>query len=220
MKTRGKPDNLTSEELRRHYDERFAQRPLRAREGFYIWIAREIHAPEGGRIIDIACGGGYLLRELQGRGRDLLGCDISVEALRIAAREAPEAHFTAADAERLPYPDEAFDMACNLGSLEHFLDMEAALREMRRILKPKGRAVVMVPNSCYIGDLWRKATFRGGADHHQILERFGTRREWRGLLESSGFAVERAFAYNKFKTWLRLVPLAFAYCFVFVCSRK
>lgn len=220
MKIRGRPNNLTSEELRRYYDKRFAERPLRAREGFYAWIAREICPPEGSRIIDIACGGGYLLREIQGRRCSLCGCDISSEALRIAAREVAEAGFAVADAEKLPYPDDSFDMACNLGSLEHFLGMESALREMRRVLKPEGRAVIMVPNSRYVGDLWRRLTFRGGADHHQILERFGTRREWQSLLESSGFVVERIFPYNKFKAWLRLVPLVFAYCFVFVCSRK
>lgn len=220
MKTRGRPDNLTPAQVRRYYDERFARRPLRAREGFYAWIARAAALPEGGRVLDIACGAGDLLRGLQGAGRDLHGCDISVEALRISAAEAPEAHLAVADAQNLPYRDSSFDAVYNLGSLEHFLDMEGALSEMRRVLKPGGRAVVMVPNSRYIGDLWRRLTFRGGADHHQILERFGTRREWKSLLESSGFAIERAFAYNKFKAWLRLVPLALAYCFIFVCSRK
>ncbi len=219
MKTRGRTDNLSTRELRRYYDERFAGRPLRAREGFYEWLAREIRPPDSGRILDIACGGGYLLKALQGGGCELHGCDISAEALRIAAGEAPEARFAVVDAENLPYSDGSFDMACNLGSLEHFLDMAAALREMRRILRPEGRAVVMVPNSRYIGDLWRKATFRGGADHHQLLERYGTRGEWKSLLEACGFIVERTFPYNKFKAWLRLVPLAFAYCFVFVCLR-
>jgi ubiquinone/menaquinone biosynthesis C-methylase UbiE len=220
MKTKGKPESLTPAEIRRYYDERFAGRPLRAREGFYAWMAHAFAGPERGRVLDIACGGGYLLREMQGRGCDLHGCDISLEALRVAAGEVPQGHFAAADAASMPYPDSSFDAAYNVGSLEHFLDMEAALAEMRRILKPRGRAVVMVPNSRYIGDLWRRATFRGGADHHQLLERFGTRREWKNLLESSGFVVESVFPYNKFKAWLRLVPLAFAYCFVFVCSRK
>jgi ubiquinone/menaquinone biosynthesis C-methylase UbiE len=218
MKTRGRPENLTSGELRRYYDERFAGRPLRAREGFYAWLAREICPPEGSSVLDIACGGGYLLGSLQGRRCDLHGCDISAEALRIASREAPEASLSVADAERLPYGDASFDEVYNLGSLEHFLDMESALHEMRRILKPGGKAVVMVPNSRYIGDLWRRATFRGGADHHQILERFGSRGEWKELLHSNGFTVRHIFPYNKFKAWLRLVPLVFAYCFVFVCS--
>jgi len=220
MKSRGRPNNLTSGELRRYYDERFAGRPLRARQGFYEWIAGALCPPERSRILDIACGGGYLLKEMQSGMRILHGCDISVEALQIAAGEVPEGRFAVADAEKLPYTDASFDEAYNLGSLEHFLDMESALCEMRRILKPEGRAVIMVPNSRYIGDLWRRLTFRGGPDHHQILERFGTRREWQSLIESSGFIIERVFPYNKFKTWLRLMPLALAYCFVFVCSRK
>jgi ubiquinone/menaquinone biosynthesis C-methylase UbiE len=216
MKVKGKPENLNSDKLRRYYDERFAQRPLRAREGFYAWIAARVNPPAG-ELLDIACGGGYFLKELQEKECKLFGCDISVEALKIAAREAPQASYSAADAERLPYRDSSFDLVCNLGSLEHFLDMEAALRETRRILKPGGRLVLMVPNSRYIGDFWRRITFRGGADHHQVLERFGSLKEWKTLLESNGFKVDSVFAYNKFKKWLRFVPLGLAYCFVFIC---
>ena len=229
MKVKGTPNSLSPGEIRRYYDDRFARRPLRAREGFYSWVADKFPPPNGAMVLDIACGGGYLLKQLQGRGCGLFGCDISPEALRIAAAQAPEARFAVSDAEMLPYPDASFDMVYNLGSLEHFLDMNAALREMRRILRPhssfhishysfRPQAVVMVPNSRYIGDLWRKLTFRGGSDHHQLLERFGTLREWKSLLESGGFTVESVFAYNKFKFRLRLLPISFAYCFIFTCT--
>jgi ubiquinone/menaquinone biosynthesis C-methylase UbiE len=217
MKIKGLKNNLSSAKLRRHYDERFARRPLRAREGFYAWIAGRIPPEQDSKVLDIACGGGYLLKRLQGRGCELFGSDISAQALRIAGNEAPEAKFVLADAEKLPFPDASFDMIYNLGSLEHFLDMDTALREMHRIMRPDAKLIVMVPNSRYIGDLWRKLTFRGGADHHQILERFGTLKEWKALLESGGFKVQSVFPYNKFKLRLRFVPLNFAYCFVFIC---
>jgi len=218
MKTKGNSDNLTSREMRDYYDARFAQRPLRAREGFYEWLARRTVPPEGSRVLDIGCGGGYLLGKLEGRGLKLFGCDLSGEALSTAAREAPDARFAVTDAEKLSYPGGTFDVAYNLGSLEHFLDMKAALEEMRRVLRPEGRAVVMVPNSLYAGDLWRKVTFRGGGDHHQLLERFGSLGEWSELLESGGFRIVKVFPYNKFRRRMRIVPLRYAYCFVFDCA--
>ncbi len=217
MKVKGTPGSLSPRELRQYYNRRFSERPLRAREGFYSWIARKVPPAEGSTVLDIACGGGYLLQKLQPNNCNLFGCDIATEALRIAQREAPEAQFAVADAEKLPYQDSSFDMVYNLGSLEHFLDMETAAREMRRVLRPQGSAVVMVPNSRYIGDMWRKLTLRGGADHHQLLERFGSLGEWRELLESNGFKVREVFAYNKFKKRLSLFGLKLAYCFVFVC---
>ncbi len=219
MKVRGTPGEISTGELRNYYDRRFAERPLRAREGFYRWIASHVPPAPESRIIDIACGGGYLLEALQGKNCTLFGCDFSSKAIKIASKLCPEAKLAVADGECLPYPDASFDIIYNLGSLEHFLDMHAGICEMHRVLKPEGRAVVMVPNSRYIGDLWRKATFRGGPDHHQLLERFGSLSEWKRLLESGGFRVKQVFPYNKFKRFLNLLPLTFAYCFVFTCTR-
>lgn len=218
MKVKGTPEHISQDNLRQHYDERFAQRPLRARERFYAWIANRVGPPEGSCVLDIGCGGGYLLKELHGKGCQLHGCDISTEALRIAKTVVPEAKFALADAQKLPYPDASFDIVYNLGSLEHFLDMEAAVREMHRVLHSRGCTIVMVPNSRYFGDLWRRLTFRGGADHHQLLERYGTLKEWKTLLESGGLKVQHVFAHNKFKKRLRLLPLHLAYCFIFTCT--
>lgn len=218
MKVKGTPESIRQRDLRRYYDERFSRRPFRARKGFYSWIAGKAPPAPGSSVLDIGCGGGYMLRELQGRGCRLHGCDISAEAVRIAQREAPQAKFAVADAGHLPYPDSSFDTLYILGSLEHFPDMEAAVREMHRVLRPRGRAVVMVPNSHYIGDLWRKLTSRRGADHHQIIERLGTLSEWKSLLKSGGLKVREVFTYNKFKKRLHFLPLRFANCFILTCT--
>jgi ubiquinone/menaquinone biosynthesis C-methylase UbiE len=106
----------------------------------------------GERVIDIACGTGlvtFRAADLVGPSGSVLATDIS-EAMATAVREdaarRPLAWVTATrmDAEALDAPDAAFDVAlCALG-LMYVPDPVAALREMRRVLKPGGRAVVAV----------------------------------------------------------------------------
>ncbi len=107
---------------------------------------------EGERVIDVASGTGAVAlaaaRGVGARGR-VVGVDIS-ERMVEAARRGAEAHllphatFVRMDAERLDLPGNAFDVAlCSLG-LMYLPDPLRALREMRRVLRPGGRAVVAV----------------------------------------------------------------------------
>ena len=90
------------------------------------------------RFLEIGCGEGFLLATR--RNGERFAVDLSVEAIR-KARTRAEAHFSLALAERLPFPAEHFDLVTSVGVMEHFLETEEALREIRRILKPGGRYV-------------------------------------------------------------------------------
>ena len=54
-----------------------------------------------------------------------------------------QARFSVALGERLPFPDESFDLVVSLGVMEHFFDIGEALRETRRVLRPGGHCVVL-----------------------------------------------------------------------------
>lgn len=105
----------------------------------------------GQRVLDVACGTGIAARVAAGRvGHDgsVAGADINPGMLAVA-RSTPAGampiswHEAAADA--LPFPDGAFDLVlCQLG-LQFFPDRLGALRDMRRVLAPSGRALVLVP---------------------------------------------------------------------------
>jgi len=105
----------------------------------------------GQRVLDVACGTGVAARvaaERVGRDGVVAGADINPGMLAVA-RSTPggglpiEWHEAAADA--LPFPDGTFDLVlCQLG-LQFFPDRLGALRDMRRVLAPSGRALVLVP---------------------------------------------------------------------------
>ena len=93
------------------------------------------------RSLEIGCGEGFLLASR--KNGEKFAVDLSIEAVR-KARARAEADFSLALAERLPFPAEYFDLVTSVGVMEHFLDTEEALREIRRILKPGGRYVSLV----------------------------------------------------------------------------
>ena len=117
--------------------------------------------------------------------------------MQIARRRAPRATVVAGDAERLPWPDAQFDYVTCLGSLENMLHSDAALAELRRVLKPDGLLCVMMPNKYWLGDVLEVMWKGDEPTSFQSLERQATFAEWRAWLAASGLQVERAARYNK-----------------------
>ncbi|WP_425260638.1 class I SAM-dependent methyltransferase [Rubrivivax sp. RP6-9] len=110
-------------------------------------------APAAGEaVLDIACGTGVVATaaaEAVGPAGHVLGVDLAdamVQAARLRSRQLRQAQtrFERMDAEQLALPDAGFDLAlCALG-LMYLPDPGAALRELRRVLRPGGRAVLAV----------------------------------------------------------------------------
>lgn len=106
---------------------------------------------EGQRVLDFGCGRGERSVALLERGAEVWGIDISPNYIAEAEARAraaghPDAafHFTAADAHALPYPEAQFDLVVGEGILHH-LDLQVALAEVHRVLKPGGRALFCEP---------------------------------------------------------------------------
>jgi SAM-dependent methyltransferase len=101
----------------------------------------------GERVLDVACGTGVLAREALARvgpGGGVVGLDPNPGMLAVAGRAAPGVMWREGVAESLPFDDDAFDtVLCGFG-LMFFDDRVAALREMRRVLRPGGRLAVSV----------------------------------------------------------------------------
>jgi ubiquinone/menaquinone biosynthesis C-methylase UbiE len=104
--------------------------------------------PRQGRVMEIGCGTGYAMLNLGLAGvlEEAWGCDISRGMLEVCQENADrlgiKVHLEQADAESLPYPDEYFDMVIGHAVLHHLPDLDASLREIRRVLKPGGKCVI------------------------------------------------------------------------------
>jgi len=110
---------------------------------------RELHAPAGGTVLDVCCGTGDLAFGLARSQASLnvVAVDFCEPMLEEARRRKPRerggerVRFELGDAIALPYPDASFDGATMGFSLRNVLDVSAALREARRVLRPGARFV-------------------------------------------------------------------------------
>jgi SAM-dependent methyltransferase len=103
------------------------------------------HLPKGEPILDAGCGLARWVIFLRARGYDVVGVDQAHSALVAARREADVPLFTA-DTTRLPIGDAALGAVISLGVVEHEPGGPVpALRELRRVLRPGGIALVAVP---------------------------------------------------------------------------
>jgi ubiquinone/menaquinone biosynthesis C-methylase UbiE len=115
-------------------------------------VVNGLPLPTGARVLDLPCGDGFftacLARRLHPDGSVVAG-DLSPAFLRLAARvvgrsaKAAAVEFVQADAYHLPFDDESFDLAWCAQSLITFDDPVAALRELRRVVRPGGHVAVL-----------------------------------------------------------------------------
>jgi demethylmenaquinone methyltransferase/2-methoxy-6-polyprenyl-1,4-benzoquinol methylase len=108
--------------------------------------ARATGLVAGGSALDVACGSGKLTAELAriaGRQGRVVGLDFSPQMLEVARRDHPGMEFIEGDALKLPFEDEAFDASTIAFGLRNLAEPIKGLREMLRVLRPGGRAVVL-----------------------------------------------------------------------------
>jgi ubiquinone/menaquinone biosynthesis C-methylase UbiE len=121
----------------------------------------EFYDPAGKTVLDYGCGPGYLTNYLFENGAlHVTGIDVSegeIEQARQSADSegfADRSRFLVADAHATGFPDDSFDLIVG-SSILHHLDLRVALEELRRILRPGGRAVFLEP-------LWHNPLLRLG----------------------------------------------------------
>jgi SAM-dependent methyltransferase len=104
----------------------------------------------GAHVLDYGCGGGWSSARLRARGARVTGLDLSQTRLREAqghlarAKDVPPFGLLQCDAQRLPFGDGAFDAILGKGILHH-LELGLAVPEIRRVLRPGGKAAFLEP---------------------------------------------------------------------------
>src|SRR4029079_8909770 len=99
-------------------------------------------------VLEIGCGLGTDGAQFAKAGANYTGIDLTDAAINLAKRRFElfqlPGTFRVADAERLDFPNNSFDLVYSHGVLHHTPDTDAAVREIHRVLRPGGKAVVML----------------------------------------------------------------------------
>ena len=155
-----------------------------------------------------------ILRWAGERGARPFGIDIAFDTAR-DARDVLAAHggrIVAADVRQLPFRTDSFDLIYSMGTIEHFVDSEIAVRELWRVLRPGGRAIIGVPNKLdpFLRPLMVHVLNALGL-YAYGMERSFTPAGLRRVLSSAGFSVAELSGILFIPGWLRMLDL---YCHV------
>jgi arsenite methyltransferase len=183
-------------------------------------------APQPGeRVLDVGSGPGYLvasIAEAVGPTGAVHGVDPSPAMNSLAAARAagmPWVHFDDGDANALPYPDGAFDVAVSTQVYEYVTDIEGALGELRRVLRPGGRALVLDSDADSL--VWhtadRELHRRVLAAWEEHLAHPRLPRVLAGLLRRAGFHVTEELVHVIFNA--RTAPDAFSTSYMETIAR-
>jgi ubiquinone/menaquinone biosynthesis C-methylase UbiE len=168
-----------------------------------------VAAPRPGeRALDVGCGVGHTLRRIAPLVAFAVGADATLEMMqagRDSVVSAANAAFAQSDATTLPFADASFDLAtCRLAA-HHFSDPAAAFRDVRRVLRPSGRFVLVdnyAPDDPLLDTFINELEKLRDASH----VRNHTIAGWRELLEDAGLrtSVESDLMTTKITTegWL------------------
>ncbi len=147
------------------------------------------------RILDVGCATGRLLEHLARAGAtQLFGVDLAPQILEVAKRRLssldPPVDLRSADAEDiLPWRNESFDAVTLTGVLHHFFRPRDALAEIRRVLRPEGRLLVIDP--CFFPPLRQMINAALRVAPHDGDYHFYSTSQAADLLSDTGFKVRQ-----------------------------
>lgn len=147
-------------------------------------VSEELPSVEHPQLLDVGCGHGYIHKDLQGFGYQIVGVEVAADVLPLAREANPDASYHEYDGTTLPFEDDRFDIAIAICVMHHVPPPEWAnfLQEMQRVLRPGGIAAIFEHNP--LNPLTRYVVANNEIDHDAVLLRAGTLRD---LLKGAGF---------------------------------
>lgn len=173
------------------------------------------------RAIDLGCGGGHVTYAMAPHAGETVACDLSADMLAAVRDTAATRGFAGVktvqtSVEKLPLKDASFDMLGCRFSAHHWQDVDAGLREGRRVLKPGAPAIfvdVVAAASPLLDTHLQGVELLRDTSHVRDY----SEAEWREKLEKAGFAVKQVSTWRlrmDFPVWIARMatpePLAIA----------
>ncbi|MGL4648342.1 MAG: class I SAM-dependent methyltransferase [Caldilineaceae bacterium] len=180
------------------YDELYLERTLIMRDSFYLWLLELLQVPHGGMLVDVACGNGRLVELAAAQGTNAVGLELSWTGIARAVEAEPRARWLLANGQQIPLDDGSVDGIMSIGSLEHYDDPLLGASEIARVLKPGGRACILLPNAYgLVGNVKHVAATGEVFDDRQPRQRYATRGTWEAMLNFAGLQADEVIGWGE-----------------------
>jgi ubiquinone/menaquinone biosynthesis C-methylase UbiE len=146
-------------------------------------------------LLDVGCGSGHFLKKYASHVKSIAGLDLSEVMIKVANIKnkgriaAGTAEFVQGDAVKLPWDDSTFSAVTSMGSFVGFPKTLESIKEMYRVLRPGGRAVISIE--------WNA---EDGVDHSKMVKEWGinlfSEEDMRSMMSKAGFS-DISFSYVK-----------------------
>jgi ubiquinone/menaquinone biosynthesis C-methylase UbiE len=172
-------------------------------------LVQAVHIQPGARVLDVACGPGYVAMAFAQAGCDVVGIDLTEAPLAIAEQKRQErglsnVRFQVGDAEHLPFKEQEFDIVVSRFALHHCEDAQRVLAEMARVCRVQGMVVV---EDLVTSEYPARAAYQNRFE--QLRDPSHTRAlpisEFLTLFTASGLEVEQVYSDSlipSLETWL------------------
>jgi ubiquinone/menaquinone biosynthesis C-methylase UbiE len=167
----------------------------RGHKSIYENVAKALELRPEDDLLEVACGNGHFIKIYASHVRSAAGLDLSELCIKLASKKNKErvtaktAEFIQGEAAQLPWKDNKFSATTAMASFIIFPKPAESLKEMYRVLRPGGRAVVCVEGNA-----------EDGKDHSNDIKKYGahlwTENDVRNMLKEAGFS-DIAITYSK-----------------------
>lgn len=210
-------------------------------DSFYLMLI-DLLKPQGNKtVLDMSCGRGrlaYLVK--QKCDARVIAIDFAIFPLFSAKLTKNSVFWVNGDGEELPLESRSIDYLFNIGSIEHYLNPNRGIQEIARVLKPEGKACILLPNLFgLLGNIKYVSKFGEAYDDGQPLQRYATINSWKNLLITNNLTILRIIGFNEvqfprtaydLKKYLskpqkflrlilsRFIPINLSNHFIFICQ--
>jgi len=159
----------------------------RGHKSIYENVAKALKLQPEDDLLEVACGNGYFLRKYASHVHSVAGLDLSELAIKLAVKKnkdrvaAGAAEFVCGEASQIPWEESKFSAATVMGSFPGFPKPLESLKEIYRVLRPRGTVVVCIE--------WNA---EDGKDHSREVKKYGyqiwAEDDVRNIFEQAGFS--------------------------------
>lgn len=168
----------------------------------------ELVGNKKGKVLDIGCGSGVMVDGFKKKDYEFYGVDLAqdmVDKCREKYSNLDNVYFSVGKAEEVDFPDGTFDVVVCMGVVEYLEDDFDVLKEIHRVLKPEGVAIITLPNKKCPYRIWNRLVIKKlskiiknllGQKRYNLDHREYSEEEYKKSMQKIGFEVPDIFYYN------------------------